>query len=140
MVNGLRIKRLHKISGTVHDLHALMSKKVPHIIFIIFSVISFIALLYHIKGLCYPNNLTPAWRHAIFVGINAICIYGLLKRPNWFIWFVAALTLQQWYSHGSYIIDLWQKQHIIHWISVADILLLPVLFILLRADKKNKQV
>jgi hypothetical protein len=116
-----------------------MNKKILHLIFIVFAAISFLAMLYHIRGFFYPTTLSPAWRHAIFVGVNTICIYGVLKRPDWFLWFVAALTLQQWYSHGSYAIAVWQKQHIIHWTSVADVLLLPVLLILLRADKKIKQ-
>jgi hypothetical protein len=116
-----------------------MSNKIRNILFIIFTVLAFAALVYHIAGAIQPFDKTPAWRHILFVGINIICIYGLTKRPKWFIWFVLVLTLQQWYSHGSYAIELWQQQHIIHWISVADILLLPLLLILLIADKKNKQ-
>lgn len=112
-----------------------MNKRIFHIIFIIAAVLTFIALLYHVKGFFYPTSETPAWRHAIFVGINSICIYGLLKRPRWFIWFVGILTIQQWYSHGSYAIELWQKQQSIHWISVGVIIFMPVLFILLLSEK-----
>jgi hypothetical protein len=122
-----------------------MSNKTRHITFIAFAILAFTALVYHAVAIYHPEtpapliNLVAAIRHAFFILVNIVCIYGILKRPKWFIWFVAALTLQQWYSHGSYAIELWQKQHIIHWISVADILLLPVLLILLRADKKIKQ-
>jgi hypothetical protein len=116
-----------------------MSKKTRHILFIIFAVLAFAALLYHTAGAVQPFDKTPAWRHALFIGINTICIYGLLKRPKWFVWFFGVLAVQQLYSHGSYAIELWQQQHLVHWISVADILLLPVLLILLLADKKIKQ-
>jgi hypothetical protein len=74
-------------------------------------------------------------RHGIFVCINIICIYGVIKRPKWFIWFAVVLTLQQWCSHGSYAIHLWQTENKIHWISVGVILLLPVLVWLLYNDK-----
>jgi hypothetical protein len=115
-----------------------MNKKGFNTIFILYAVVIFFVMLYHFKGIFYPSANTPAWRHALFVLINLICLYGLLKRPGWFIWFIAILTIQQWYSHGSYAIHLWRTQHIIHWISVADILLLPILIILLGTDKKNK--
>jgi hypothetical protein len=114
-----------------------MSKKVLNIIFYFFAVASFIALLYHIKGVFYPTELTPAWRHVCFVVINAICIYGIVKRPKWFIYFTIALTVQQFYSHGSYAIHLWQTENKIHWISIADLALLPILLLLLYVDKKK---
>jgi hypothetical protein len=120
-------------------LICLMNKKTFNIIFIVFAVVAFFTMLYHLNGIFYPNSDTPAWRHALFVVINIILIYGLLKRPKWFVWFVAILIAQQWYSHGSYAFMLWQKEHIIHWISVAIIIFLPLLFILLSADKKNKK-
>ena len=112
-----------------------MNKKIFRIIFIVAAVLSFGALLYHAKGIFYPAPPTPAWRHAIFVLVNITCIYGLLKRPKWFTWFVGALTLQQWYSHGGYAIELWQKQHIIHWISVGVVFFMPLLFILLLLER-----
>jgi hypothetical protein len=114
-----------------------MNKKALHIIFYAFAIISFIAMLYHIKGIFYPTSLTPAWRHGIFVCINIICIYGVIKRPKWFIWFAAILTVQQWYSHGSYALNLWQTENKIHWVSLADIILLPLLIILLIFERKN---
>ena len=114
-----------------------MSKKALNIILYAFAFISFIVMLYHIKGIFHPTTLTPAWRHGIFVLINIICIYGLLKRPIWFIWFVAILTLQQWYSHGSYALELWQIENKIHWISLAVIIFLPLLLTLLIIERKN---
>ena len=115
-----------------------MNKQTRNIFFIAFAVAALLAAAYHIKGFFYPTETSPLWRHALFVFISAICIYGVLKRPGWFIWFIGLLTLQQWYSHGSYAIKLWQQEHQIHWISIADILLLPLLFILLLVDKKAK--
>ncbi len=117
-----------------------MNRKQLQILFIAFALVSFCAMLYHVNGFFHPTTLAPAWRHLIFIAVNVICIYGCLKKPNWFVWFIAILTLQQWYSHGGYAITTWQTQHIIHWISVVDVLLLPVLFFLLIKDKNRKQL
>ena len=114
-----------------------MNKKTLQIIFIVFAVLAFCVLVFHVKGIIYPTANSPWWRHALFVVINGISIYGILKRPKWFIWFVGLLTLQQWYSHGSYAVELWQTAHQIHWISLGVIVLLPILFILLIFDRKK---
>ena len=115
-----------------------MSKKIFHIIFFIAALLAFASLLFHVKEYFYPGAQSPPWRHAVFFAVNCICIFGLLKRPEWFTWFIAILTIQQWYSHGSYVIELWQKQHTIHWISVGVIIFLPVIFILLLLNGRSK--
>ena len=115
----------------------LVSRKIVNIIFILFAILSLLAIFYHLRGIFWPNEITPAWRHVLFISINGICIYGFLKRPEWFIWFVGLLTLQQWYSHGSYAIELWQEKHVIHWISVGIIVLMPVAFVLLLLERRK---
>ena len=114
-----------------------MSKKIFQVIFIIAALMMFGALLFHVKGFFYPVPPTPPWRHAIFVAVTALCIYGVLKRPRWFIWFTGILTVQQWYSHGSYALEFWQKQHSIHWISMGVIVFMPLLFIVLLLEKRS---
>ncbi len=114
-----------------------MNKRALNIIFYAFAILSFIATLYHIKGIFYPTELTPAWRHAVFVVINIIFIIGIIKRPSWFIWFVSILTIQQLYSHGSYAIRLWQSENKIHWVSFGVVILLPVLLSVLITSKKE---
>jgi hypothetical protein len=108
-------------------------------IFFIFILLSLAALIFHIKEMIWPGGSTPLWRHIFFALVNCICIYGITKRPAWFIWFTALLTLQQWYSHGSYAVTIWQQQKTIDWISIGIILLLPLLFILLLLEKKENK-
>ena len=117
-----------------------MIKKTSKIFFYVAALASVVALFIHAKGFFYPTELTPAWRHALFVFINIICIYGFLKRPKWFIWFVVILTLQQCFSHGSYALHLWQAENKIHWISVCDVIFLPVLVCLLFIERKTKSL
>jgi hypothetical protein len=112
-----------------------MNSKARHIAFLVFAVLAFAALLYHSVGAVQPFDNTAPWRHGIFIGVCTICIYGLLKRPNWFIWFFGILTLQQLYSHGSHFIYL-LRENKVNPIDAAILLLMPLIFILLLRDKK----
>lgn len=115
-----------------------MKTKTLNIVFILFIALSASAALYHSAAFFYPVDKSPLWRHGVFIVVNTIIIYGLLKRPTWFEWFIALLTLQQWYSHGNYLLKYWKEQHSIHWISAGVIVLLPLLLLCLIIDRKNK--
>lgn len=105
--------------------------------FVLFALLAFAAALYHIYGAIKPFDSTSAWRHILFIGINIICMYGLLKRPVWFVLLFGILTLQQLYSHGLHFITLLKKGEFI-WIDFCVLLLLPLIFVLLLIDKKSK--
>lgn len=93
---------------------------------------------YHFVGVFYKVDESPIWRHLLFVGINIFCVYGFLKRPKYFVFFIALLYVQQCYSHGTYMFNLWIKTKQIHWISAFDLLLLPIGLICLIEDFKFK--
>jgi hypothetical protein len=112
-----------------------MNSKAKHIVFIICAALAFAAMLYHTAGAVQPFDSTPAWRHMVFIGICTICIYGLLKRPNWFVWFFGILTLQQLYSHGIHFIRLLQENKF-NPIDMAILLLMPLIFLLLLRHKR----
>lgn len=113
-----------------------MNKKARHIILIVCAGFAFIAALYHIAGIVQSFDATPAWRHALFTGICTICVYGLLKRPKWFVWFFGILTVQQLYSHGSHLLLL-LREYKFNLIDAAIVLVMPLIFILLLTDKKT---
>jgi len=115
----------------------LMNKRISDTVFITFASLATIVAIYHLIGVFYKLNTSPAWRHLIFIGINIICIYGLLKRPLWFIYFFALLLAQQLYSHGGDLIWHWRNEHRVDWISVAVIILMPVIFILLLLARRK---
>jgi hypothetical protein len=115
----------------------LMNKKVLQVLFIGFALLAFAAMVYHIIGAIKPFDATPAWRHSLFIGINIICMYGLLKRPIWFVWFWGLLTLQQFYGHGSHFFKSLGEDKFI-WIDFGVLLLMPLIFILLLTERKIK--
>ena len=119
-------------------IYLMSDSKTRHKIFIVFAILFFAPLCYHMAGAIKPFDATPVWRHTLFIGINVICIYGLLKRPNWFVWFFGILTLQQLYSHGSHFINL-VRENKVNLIDAAVLLLMPVVFILLLKDRKTER-
>ena len=118
----------------------LVSSKIKSKVFVAFAVLAVFAGIYHLVGVFYKINESPVWRHVIFAAINIFCVYGFLKRPKYFVYFVAILLVQQFYSHGSYIINLWLEKGQIHWISVFDLLLLSIALFCLIDDCKMKKV
>jgi hypothetical protein len=104
------------------------------------SILAIIVAIYHAVGVFYPINASPPWRHTIFVGVCLFCAYGFEKRPKNFIYVFGALAVQQFFSHGSYMIEQWNGAHDIHWISVALLLVLPVIFFNLLAENRESRI
>jgi hypothetical protein len=109
------------------------------LLFKVFAALSCLAALYHFVGLFYKVDAAPIWRHTLFVFITLFCFYGFIKRPMYFVYFFGVLLLQQYYSHGTYMFKLWTQTLQIHWISVFDLLLLPIGFMVLLEDYKYKK-
>jgi hypothetical protein len=105
-------------------------------LFRIFAAMIALAGLYHMLGLVMPaiSPQTPAWRHALFVGINIATAWLMLRRPPWFWAVFAVLTLQQLYGHGGKIIRVWQSVGRIEWISLLVVILMPIMAVLLYRD------
>ena len=116
----------------------LFSPKTRVILFKVFAGLACVAGIYHFIGVFYKVDESPVWRHILFVAINIFCVYGFLKRPKYFTWFVALLFVQQCYSHGTYMVNLGLQTKHIHWISVSDLLLLPIGLICLIEDNNWK--
>lgn len=102
--------------------------------FLVCRIMGVIVGFYHANKFFFPAG-EDATRHLFFVGISAFGVYGLWKRPTWFVYFFCMLMLQQFYSHGGFAIKHWQTKHKIDWISVTIISLMPIIFIALIKEK-----
>jgi hypothetical protein len=116
----------------------LFSTKTRDKLFVVFAAVLCLTAIYHFVGIFYNLNDLPVWRNLLFVFIDLFCAYGALKRPNYFIYLVVLLIVQQCYSHGTYLMDMWHEQKQIHWISVFDLLLCPIAMLCLYEDYKMK--
>jgi hypothetical protein len=56
----------------------------------------------------------------------------------YFIYLFFLLMLQQFYSHGSDMIKLWNLQQKVDWMSLLVFIILPVIFVFLVLDKQGK--
>ena len=117
----------------------LFSSKTRKILFIVFAVFTGVAALYHFVGIFYKVDESPVWRHAIFVFVNIICIYEFLRTPKYFIFFLSILLVQQYYSHGIYMVNMWMEQKRIHWTSLFDLIILTLALICLVDNHKANE-
>jgi hypothetical protein len=113
-------------------------RKVYKITFFIFAAFFIISAGYHLVALFIKINDSPAWRNLLFVVINLFVAYCLIKRFRWFIFVFVLLMIQQFCSHGSDLLNLWHSQHVIDWMSLLVLLILPTIFVFLLLDRSGK--
>jgi len=116
----------------------LFTARSKSVLFKVFAALFAITSIYHMAGLFVRINDSPIWRHLLFVDINLFCVYGFLKRPKYFVYLFALLLIQQYYSHGTALVQLWLDKKEIDWISVFDLIILPVALICLVEDSGAK--
>ncbi len=107
-------------------------------LFKVISILSVVIAIYHFVGIFYPINSSPPWRHSIFVCVCLFCCYGFVKRPKYFNYFFFVLLVQQFYSHGLYLLSQWSDYNKVDWISLLLLVFLPVIFFALIIDLKSK--
>lgn len=117
----------------------LFTEKIRKSLFVVFSILTVLIAVYHFLAIFTRFDDSPVWRHSLFVGINLFCAYGFLKRPKYFVYFTAMLLVQQYYSHGIYLVRLWIDKNQLHWLSVFVLILLPIALICLIDDYKMKK-
>ncbi len=113
-----------------------MNIKPTKLFFLIVAFFALLAALYHVAAFVQVIDNSPSWRHSVFIGISTICIYGLIKRPKWFIWFFGILMVQQLYSHGSHLLML-LKENKFNLVDAAIVFIMPLVFILLLREQKT---
>lgn len=91
--------------------------------------------LYHLYGLI-ASMADPglAAFHAAFVVIDPVTAYLLLRRPAWFPYAFAVLTIQQIYSHGMEALVAWRAAAAIDYVSLFIIVFMPSLLVIVVYD------
>jgi len=116
----------------------IFSTKTRSNLFVMFVVLFFLAAIYHFVGIFYKVNDAPVWKHLLFVEIDLFCAYGILRRPKYFAYLFALFLLQQYYSHGTYLINMWNEKKQVHLISLFVLFVLPFALICLIEGNKTK--
>ena len=116
-----------------------MKRRVPDWTFRVFASFLVVAAAYHLLGIFVKINDDPPWRHALFVGVDLLFAYGLLKRPPYFSWLFLLFLGQQYFTHGGKLLRRWEQQGTVDWISLVVLVLLPVVFYFLRKDAQAQR-
>jgi uncharacterized membrane protein len=108
--------------------------------FRILAIGAVLAAGYHAAGLAglLANSQAPAWRHALFIAIDLVLAWYLLRRPLWMFPLFVLLFIQQAVSHGRHAIDLYRSRHVIDYISLVDLAALSIGLVLLTLDARNR--
>ncbi len=104
-------------------------------IFYLYALAFVVAALYHVNRYFFPSAHEPLLKHLLFLGIYTICVFGLVKRPKWFLYFFGALMLLQLYSHGSHLFSQWRTFHTINYIDLCVVVMMPVIFVSLLRNR-----
>jgi hypothetical protein len=99
-----------------------------------------LAGVYHIAAIIWTalDPSSSVTRHAVFVVINSCLAAGLRTRPKGFFWVFAALTAQQFHSHGRAWLRVLDQQHRIDWVSTGVLVVLPLLLWLLWHERRSQ--
>jgi len=99
------------------------------------------AALYHLAATFDPamDPSSPAWRHALFVGLNLACAAGFATRPPPFVPLFGLLVVQQLVSHGAAAWHAWYEGGRVDVTSLGVVVLMPLAFALLLLDRKKSR-
>ena len=113
-------------------------------VFRLASAATFLAAGYHLAALvvpafariAYPATY-PAWRHVLFVIIDAGSAWLLLVRPPWLIWPYSVLVVQVWAGHGVEAWQHWRERGAIDGISIISVIGVSIILALLIVDRRR---
>ena len=105
---------------------------VPRVLFTVLAVAFGAGAVFHVVALFFPAKFPPlpAWRHLLFVGINAASAVFVTTRPRWFVFAFAVLCAQQLVSHGA---DAWRAWTDMGRVDVASLAVLAIMPLALAA-------
>jgi len=84
---------------------------------------------YHFYGL-FDSSLRPGYpplRHLVFVVVNLLLAYFMIKRSKYVLPFLAVLVMQQLYSHGGSLMRHYSEEHALNYIDLFVVIFLPSL-------------
>ena len=114
--------------------------------FRVLAVSAGLAAVFHAAAMASPaiarleyEPTYPQWRHVAFIAIDASCAWLFLRRPAWFVWAYAVLTIQVLNGHGRGAWTIWATEGRVDWISVAVSIGAPVALWLLIVDWRERR-
>ena len=101
----------------------------------IITVIFLVAAIYHFVALFVHLNDLPLWRQTLFVFVDLFFALAINYLPGYFLFLFVLLLIEQLYSHGNRLINIWVERKEIDWLSLLVLLFLPLVFFFLFFDE-----
>lgn len=101
----------------------------------IITLVFLAAAIYHFIAMFVHLNDLPLWRQILFVCVDLFFALAINYLPGYFLFLFVFLLLEQLYSHGNHLINVWVEKKEIDWLSVLVILFLPFVFFFLFFDE-----
>ena len=97
--------------------------------------------LYHALAIAIPGfgEPSPNLRHAVFIAISLLMAWLAWRGGRVFLLLLCLLTIQQLYSHGTYMNYVWVNESRIDWWSVITMLGLPLMVALFARYRLSKK-
>jgi hypothetical protein len=115
-------------------------------LFRVCALLAIAAAAFHALALTSPSIARieydptyPVWRHVLFIAIDLSLAPLFLRRPPWFVWVYAALTLQMLSGHARGVWRQWTNGQPLDWISAGVSLVVPAILILLVMDWRDRR-
>lgn len=101
---------------------------------------SALAAVYHLAGVlgALSTDATPVWRHLLFVTIDSVGVWYLLRRPLALLPLYCLIYVQQLHSHGVRALRWWALDARIDYLSVGTLLALSVALGALVIDARDR--
>jgi hypothetical protein len=117
-----------------------MSSPSRHTMFAVLAALSAGAAAYHVAGALgqLTGDATPRWRHALFIAIDLVGAWYLVRRPLPLLPVFALLVGQQFVSHGGRAIRWWVQSARVDTISIGTLVALSIAFVLLILDARDR--
>ena len=108
--------------------------------FHVLAALSGAAAAYHVAGALgqLAGDTTPTWRHGVFIAIDLIGVWYLLRRPIGLLPAFTIVVCQQFLSHGGRAMLWWAESARIDALSIGTLVALTVALALLVLDARDR--
>ncbi len=92
----------------------------------LFGFLFGVAALYHVAGIFFEMSSESVARPILFTLINLYCVYGFFNRSRFFHLFYVGLTVHQFITQSANLFMHWNEGIANLWISVAVLVVMPL--------------
>jgi len=109
-------------------------------LFWVFAGLFLLAALHHAYEV-FDSSLRPDYpieRHVVFVLINLVLAFFMIKRTRYLVPVLLLIAIQQVYSHGDSMLKSYSQGVVLSYTDWTVVILIPIIFIVYARDVLGK--